>query len=175
MYIRLLVLVALFNRQLTLRLLVPFLVLAVVGTAAGWLWTMRSDAAPGSVKSDPGSLNQNPLEVSAAFFFAFIFVVLLAMTHYAVEYLGSAGVYGLAAITGFTDVSPFILGLANTAGAGTPLTLATAAIVVASASNTIVKAGYAYFFADRTTGVQSLALLLIYSVFGLLPLIWLAR
>jgi uncharacterized membrane protein (DUF4010 family) len=127
------------------------------------------------MKSDPGSLNQNPLELSAAFFFAFIFVVLLAMTHYAVEYLGSAGVYGLAAITGFTDVSPFILGLANTAGAGTPLTLATAAIVVASASNTIVKAGYAYFFADRTTGVQSLTLLLIYSVFGLLPLIWLAR
>lgn len=175
MYVRLLVLVAFFNRQLTLKLLFPFLVLAVVGTVAGWLWAMRSDTEAGSIKSNPGSLNQNPLEVSAAFLFAVIFVVLLALTHYAVEYLGSAGVYGLAAITGFTDVSPFILGLANTAGTGTPLMLAASAIVVASASNNIVKAGYAYFFADRTTGLQSLTLLLVYSALGLLPLIWLAR
>ena len=53
--------------------------------------------------------------------------------------------------------------------------LAAAAIVVASASNNIVKAGYAYSFADRETGLQSLTLLLVYSVLGLLPMFWLAR
>jgi uncharacterized membrane protein (DUF4010 family) len=175
MYLRLLMLVALFNRQLTMKLLVPFLLLAVVGIAAGWLWTLRSDARGEAIKSDPASLNRNPLELSAAFFFGVIFVVMLALTHYAVDHLGSAGVYGLAALTGFTDVAPFILGLANTAGTSTPLMLAAAAIVVASASNNIVKAGYAYSFADRETGLQSLTLLLVYSVLGLLPMFWLAR
>ena len=119
------------------------------------------------------SVSANPLELSSAFLFAVIFVVFLALTHYAVVYLGSAGVYGLAALTGFTDVTPLILGLASTAGASTPLLMAAAAIVIASASNNVIKAGYAYSFADRKTGMQSLALLLVYSILGVLPLIWL--
>ncbi|MFZ0880211.1 MAG: MgtC/SapB family protein [Candidatus Acidiferrales bacterium] len=171
MYFRVLILVALFNMELTRKLLVPFLVLAVIGMVAGWIWTTRPDGENEAVKSE--SVSANPLELSSAFLFAVIFVVFLALTHYAVVYLGSAGVYGLAALTGFTDVTPLILGLASTAGASTPLLMAAAAIVIASASNNVIKAGYAYSFADRKTGMQSLALLLVYSILGVLPLIWL--
>jgi len=84
------------------------------------------------------------------------------------------GVYALAALTGFTDITPFILGLANTVGTTTPLALAAAGVFVAAASNNIVKGGYAYAFGDRKTGTQSLALLLVYAALGLIPLFWLA-
>ena len=100
---------------------------------------------------------------------------MLALTHYAVVYLGRGGVYALAALTGFTDIAPFILGLANTVGTSTPFALAASAVMVAAASNNIVKGGYAYAFGDRKTGVESLILLLVFAVVGLLPLIWLAK
>lgn len=172
MYLRILVLVALFSGALARRLLISVLVLAAVGIAGGFVWAARRDKQAGNVKS--AKMARNPLELSAAFLFAVLFVVLLALTHYAVVYLGRGGVYALAALTGFTDIAPFILGLANTVGGATPLALAASAVMVAAASNNVVKGGYAYAFGDRETGVESLGLLLVYTVLGLVPLFWLA-
>ena len=172
MYVRVIVLVALFSGQLARRLLVPILLLAAGGTAVGFFWAARRDRESGEVKSE--KMATNPLELSASLFFAVIFVVMLALTHYAVVYLGRGGVFALAALTGFTDITPFILGLANTVGTATPLGLAASAVIVAAASNNIVKGGYAYAFGDRKTGIESLGLLLVYSAFGLVPLFWLA-
>ncbi len=172
MYLRILILVALFSMELARRLFWPVVGLFVLGTAVGLIWAARRDAQSGEVKS--GKVAANPLELSSAFLFALIFVVFLALTHYAVIYLGRGGVYGLAALTGFTDIAPFILGLANTVGTSTPFALAASAVMVAAASNNIVKGGYAYAFADRKTGMESLTLLLVFAGLGLLPLVWLA-
>jgi uncharacterized membrane protein (DUF4010 family) len=172
-YARILVLVALFSRHLAGMLALSFIVLTAGGILIGWYWTMRREADSGELKSKV--VASNPLELSAAFFFAALFVIMLALTHYAVMYLGSAGVYGLAALTGFTDIAPFVLSLANTVGTTTSFALAAGGVVVAAASNNVMKAGYAYAFSDRKTGMQSLILLLIYAVVGLLPLIWLTR
>jgi uncharacterized membrane protein (DUF4010 family) len=172
-YARLIVLVALFSRELAAKLALWFIAFTVVGSLFGWFWTTRREPESGEVKSQV--VAKNPLELSAAFLFALLFVVMLALTHYAVVTLGSAGVYALAALTGFTDIAPFVLGLANTVGTTTPVNLAASAIVVAMASNNAVKAGYAYAFSDRKTGTQSVALLVVFSLVGLLPLIWTAR
>jgi len=172
-YARLIVLVALFSRELAAKLALWFIVFTVAGTLFGWFWTTRREPESGEVKSQV--VAKNPLELSAAFLFALLFVLMLGLTHYAVVYMGSAGVYGLAALTGFTDIAPFVLGLANTVGTTTPVNLAASAIVVAMASNNAVKAGYAYAFSDRKTGTQSVMLLVVFSLVGLLPLIWTAR
>ncbi len=171
-YARILLLVALFSRALAAKLAVWFVVFTVAGVVAGWIWAARPDGETGAVKSQV--VAKNPLELSAAFLFALLFVVMLALTHYAVTSMGSAGVYGLAALTGFTDIAPFVLGLANTVGTATPMGVAASAVVIAAASNNVVKAGYAYAFSDRKTGIQSLALLLAYSLLGLLPLFWMS-
>lgn len=171
MYIRTVALVAIFSVELARRILVPMLVLTGVGIAAGTFWAMLPDKNTGEVKSQ--KLAKNPLELSSAFLFALLFVVMLALTHYAVVYLGSGGVYALAALTGFTDITPFILGLANTIGTSTPIILAAGGIYIATASNNLIKGGYAYAFGDRKTGIESLALLLVYTLLGLVPLFWL--
>jgi uncharacterized membrane protein (DUF4010 family) len=172
MYLRILILVALFSMELARRLLLPVAGLFVLGMAVGLFWAGRRDAESGEVKSAKAA--PNPLELSSAFFFAVIFVVMLAATHYAVVYLGRGGVYALAALTGFTDIAPFILGLANTVGTSTPFGLAASAVMVAAASNNIVKGGYAFSFGDRKTGMESLILLLVFAGVGLVPLVWLA-
>ena len=80
--------------------------------------------------------------------------------------------HGLAAIMGVTDVDPFILGMTQAAGSLTPLQVAAASVLIAAASNNVVKGIYAYTFSPRRTAVQSLFLLIGLGVAGLLPLLW---
>jgi uncharacterized membrane protein (DUF4010 family) len=171
MYVRLAVLLALFNRQLMLLLDVPFLVLAVMGCLVGWLWTRRADKESREVQQK--QTPRNPLELKTAFFFAVLFLAMLVITQLAVRYLGKAGVDTLAAIMGVTDVDPFIMGLTQAAGAMTAVKVAAGAILIAAASNNVVKGVYAYSLADRKTGTQSLIFLCALAAGGLVPLIWL--
>jgi uncharacterized membrane protein (DUF4010 family) len=173
MYVRLVILLVLFNRQLASLLAVPFLILAVLASCVGWLWTRRADASAqkAAQKFEP----KNPLELLAAFLFAGLFLAMLVATRLAVTYLGQAGVNTLAAIMGVTDVDPFIMGMTQTAGSVTPVKVAASAVLIAASSNNLVKGIYAYSMADRRTGVQSLVLLAALAVLGLMPLLWLAR
>jgi len=74
---------------------------------------------------------------------------------------------------GVTDVDPFIMGMTQAAGTLTPVKSAAAAVLIAAASNNLVKGVYAYSLADRKTGAQSLALLAALAALGLAPLLWL--
>ena len=170
MYLRLAALLALFNRQLMAVLLVPFLSLAGAALVGGWLWSRRKDQSPDELQReyDP----KNPLELLTAFMFAGLFLAMLVITQLAVTYLGKGGVDTLAAIMGVSDVDPFIMGLTQAAGKLTPVNVAAGAILIAAASNNIVKGIYAYSLADRKTGVQGLLLLAGLAAAGLIPLVW---
>ncbi len=171
MYLRLAILLGLFNRELMLRLAPSFLALAAVALCTGWLWSRQGDAKSKDLKRDYEP--ENPLELSAAFLFAGLFVVLLIATHLAISYLGETGIYALAAIMGVTDVDPFIMGLTQSAPALTPLALAASGILIAAASNNVVKGIYAYALSPQQTGRQSLALLFGLALLGLVPLYFL--
>jgi uncharacterized membrane protein (DUF4010 family) len=173
MYLRLAILLALFNRGLLAQLGPFFVVLGGLAVAIGWLWSRRPDASTEEVKREyvPG----NPLELRAAAFFAVLFLVMLTATHLVAQHLGSAGVYGLAGVMGLADVDPFIMGMTQSAGTATSLVVASAAIAIAAASNNIVKGAYAYSLSDRKTGMQSLGLLVCLALAGLAPLVWLLR
>ena len=170
MYLRLAALIGIFNWQLLTRLALPLLVLAAIGAGGGWLWSLRPSDKSTDIKKD--YVPRNPLELWVAFLFGGIFILILVVTACAVAHLGEKGLFGLAAIMGVTDVDPFVLSLTQSAGAITSTGLAAAAILIASASNNVMKALYAFGFADRKTGTQSLCLLLGFAVLGLAPLIW---
>jgi len=170
MYLRLVALLALFNRQLMSLLAIPFLALAGLAVGLGWLWTRRADPSAQAVQREFEP--KNPLELLAAFLFAALFLAMVVTTQLAVTYLGKAGVNTLAAIMGVTDVDPFIMGMTQAAGALTPLKVAAGAVLIAAASNNLVKGIYAYSLADRETGRQSLALLAALASAGLTPLFW---
>lgn len=171
MYLRLVALLALFNWGLATILAPAFLVLAGVAIAAGWLWSRRPDIARSEIirEFEP----KNPLELVTAFLFALLFLAMLVATQMAVTYLGRAGVNTLAAIMGVTDVDPFIMGMTQAAGMITPLSVAATGVLIAAASNNLVKGIYAYSLADRKTGIQALALLAGLAALGLCPMFWL--
>jgi uncharacterized membrane protein (DUF4010 family) len=171
MYVRLVILLALFNRQLMLLLYLPFLVLAGLAVGFGWLWTRRADKSAQDIQreADP----KNPLELMTAFLFAGLFLAMLVATQLAVTYLGRTGVNTLAVLMGVSDVDPFIMGMTQAAPALTAFKIAAAAIAIAAASNNVVKGIYSFSLAGRKTGVQSLAMLLGLAALGLVPLFWL--
>jgi hypothetical protein len=71
-------------------------------------------------------------------------------------------------------VDAFIMGMTQSAGAVTPGALAAKGILIAVATNNVAKGVYAYAFADRKTGLQSLALLSSLAALSLIP-VWLLR
>ena len=170
MYLRLVALLGLFNRKLMMTLMPAFLILAVLAIAVGFLWSRLADKTSAEVKKEYEP--KNPLELRAAFLFAFLFLAMITLTQLAMTYLGRAGINTLAAIMGVSDVDPFILGITQTAGSATSLKLGAEAILIAAASNNFVKGIYAYAFSDRKTGIQSASLLVALGVLGLVPLFW---
>jgi uncharacterized membrane protein (DUF4010 family) len=170
MYLRLAALLALFNRQLLTVLWAPFVVLAAAALGFGWFWSTRKDKSTDEVEREYEP--KNPLELLTAFMFAGLFLAMLIITQLAVRYLGTGGVDTLAAIMGVSDVDPFIMGLTQAAGTLTAVKVAAGAILIAAASNNVVKGIYAYSLADKKTGRQALLFLLGLAAAGLVPLIW---
>ncbi|OIR16390.1 MgtC family protein [mine drainage metagenome] len=168
MYLRLAVLLALFNQELMARLSLPFLGLGIFAVGVGWLWSRRRDESELKLISE--SKPKNPLEISAALLFALLFVVMLIATHFAIAYLGEGGVYTLAAVMGVTDVDPFIMGLTQATPTLTPLHVASSGILIAASSNNVIKGIYAFALSSRRTGTMSLVFLLALAAFGLAPL-----
>jgi len=157
MYVRLIILLMLFNRALLHKLAFPLLVLGCVAGITGWLWSHREQKTP--AESGGEFQPRNPLELRSAFLFAVLFLAVLVISRLAMTHFGNTGMYGLAGLVGLIDVDAFILGMTQSAGALTPGTLAAKGILIAVASNNVAKGFYAYAFADRETGLQSLTLL----------------
>jgi uncharacterized membrane protein (DUF4010 family) len=108
------------------------------------------------------------LELRSAILFAVLFLAVLVISRLVMTHFGNTGIYGLASV-GLIDVDAFILGMTPSAGALTPGSLAANSILIAIASNNVAKGFYAYAFADRRTGLQSLGLLTGLAAVSLIP------
>ena len=171
MYLRLIILIAIFNWHLLRLLLAPFLALATAAGVTGLLWSRRPDGPPEEVRRE--FQHENPLEMRSAFFFAGVFLLILVVTKVVLSYMGTKGAYALGAIVGFADVDPFIMSMTQSAGPTAQLSVSAGAIVVATSSNNVAKGIYAYSFGSHDAGRQSLFLLIMLALAGLLPLLWL--
>jgi len=161
MYLRLWILVMLFARHLAQRLTLLFWCAGVSAILVGVFLDRyrRRDYPTTEAADDERRPSENPLELTAAFTFALIFLAVLVITRLVAQHFGNTGVLVLSAIMGTTDVDPFILGLTQTAGQGVTIATAAAAVVIAAASNNVMKGIYAMIFGERRAGRLSFALL----------------
>jgi len=158
MYIRLWILVYLFAPVLARELVVLFGGLAATALIIGFVLTrIAGNSVPDGDDDKPPA---NPLEISSAFTFAGIFLIVLVATRMVADHFGGTGVLVMAVIMGAADVDPFILGLTQHAGGSLALETAALAVILAAATNNIMKGVYAFAFGSRVTGRTSLLALL---------------
>ena len=157
MYLRLWVLVLIFAPSLARELTVLFWALGLSALIIGFVLTRREGG--GSRESERTTPSRNPLEIRSAVTFAAIFLVIMVATRLVTERFGDAGVLVLAAIMGAADVDPFILGVSQQLGTSLSLATVALAVVVAAATNNVMKGIYAVAFGSRKTGLTALVTL----------------
>jgi uncharacterized membrane protein (DUF4010 family) len=170
MYARFLVLIALFNIGLALALLPGFAIGAAAGVVGGWLLASRGERSESPDRSPQPKVN--PLELTTALIFTAVFVALMVLTTLARESLGRGGLYALAGIVGVANIDPFVLSVIQPHAVTLPLHVAATAVIIAAASNNVIKAVYARSFADRVTGRRAAVSLVGLAAVGLVGLFW---
>ena len=165
MYPRVLVVIAFFDRPLAAALAPGLLALMAVGLLIAF-WQYRR-AGPAIGDPPPDAAPRNPLELSAAAVFAVLFIVISIASSWVKSRFGQTGIELLAAIVGFTDIDPFVLSVAQGVAAPLPPAGAAAAVLIATASNNLLKAGYAAAFAGLRASLPSAAALVLLAAGGL--------
>lgn len=150
MYLRILFLTFLFNRQVALLLAIPFLVMFIITLilskfAAG----KNTESKAENSQTDNMVTNKNPLELRTAVIFGVLFVVFALITDFVLKRYGSSGITGLAFVVGVTDIDPFLLNLLQQKTGIEQMTMVLA-IVNATNSNNLLKMIYAITLSRKT-------------------------
>jgi uncharacterized membrane protein (DUF4010 family) len=168
MLVRVGVLVALIAPKLV-PTLAPPLGAMVLATLVGMAFTFRG------AKGEHADLKlTNPFELSAAVKVSLMFAAVLLATKAANAYLGASGLYLASALGGTTDVDAVTLSTAKLAQGSLSFEVATVAITIAIAANTIVKTGLAigvggWALGKRVTVIG--VLIIVAGVAGLVPVL----
>ena len=160
MYPRMLVLILLINPAIGLQITWKMAVLTVIGVILAFTVKIKQPAPPEkaakeaqSSKTPPPTtqkdslvLSQNPFELMPALIFGTLYVLLTIATALIFQYLGNPGIFGLSALVGLTDITPFVLSIVHRSDLS--LHLINATLIISMMSNTIVKG---FYFASLAT------------------------
>ncbi len=150
MFPRILVYCLVINPGLLPTLVGPVLVMTVLlYLPAIVIW--RSNTHSSEV-SQP-TLNQNPLDLTSALVFGVLLTVILLLGEFLRNWLGNAGIYALAATSGIADVDAITLSLTRMSTDTLAMTTAVIGIVLAAASNNLVKSAMAWVIGNRKIGL----------------------
>ncbi|WP_068828531.1 MgtC/SapB family protein [Pseudomonas sp. BMS12] len=110
---------------------------------------------------------KNPFELGPALRFAALLVVILFLIEGAREGFGDAGIYGVAVLSGLSDVDAITLSLARSAQSDLTPELAVQGIYLAAFSNSLVKAGLIALIGGRELAMRTLPIMLLGLLLGL--------
>jgi uncharacterized membrane protein (DUF4010 family) len=163
MYPRTAVIIAFFSLPLAMILLPALGFLFITAALLAW-WEWR--------KIEPGSAEKfaipttNPLQLTTALVFTAIFLGVSLATTWAEATFGQEGVFAVAAFVGASDITPFILSLAQGGAPSMGGWALAAAVLIAASTNNLAKAGYAVGFGGFATAERPAAMLAVLALFG---------
>ena len=141
MFGRVIVEVAVVNRSLVARVLVPFAIMGAVAAIAAWIAFGRRGAGQDSTASKAKEVPlKNPFSLTAASKFGAFFAGVLLVVKLVQTYFPGEGLYMVAVLAGLTDVDAITLSMADYAKSG-DVQVAVNSIVLATLANTAVKCG----------------------------------
>jgi uncharacterized membrane protein (DUF4010 family) len=162
MFPRILLEVSIVNPGILKPLLLPMIVMTILAYgSAAWLWYRRSR------DHDVEELElHNPLELMMAIRFGALLGLVMLLAEAAKAWMGDAGIYLLALISGLADVDAITLSLAAMQKEGLSAVTASHAIVLAAIANTLVKGILAAFIGGRIMALRVSITLIIVALAG---------
>lgn len=152
MFPRLLGIIAIFSPptvMLPLTVLGPAMLASAL--AALWLASQANSIAVGEhTRLEP----DNPLNLRAAIQFGILLALLSLLSRGAQEWMGTAGLYALAALSGLADVDAITLSLLSGRGSGLDDTTIGFAVIIAATVNTLMKAALALGIGGARIGLD---------------------
>ncbi len=151
MFLRVLVVATLLRPSLALLLAPPLVAMTLTGCLGAW-WLVRH---PGKQSvAQPFIRLRNPFEFNTALGFGAFLAFILWLTQVLRLWIGKAGIYLTAAISGLTDVDAITLSLARLAEDPAFLITAERGILLAAVVNTMVKGGMTATIGGRYLGIH---------------------
>ncbi|VBB48248.1 conserved membrane hypothetical protein [uncultured Paludibacter sp.] len=151
MFLKFLILIFIFSKAIFIQIYPYLLVMVIVAAVVSWFFYRKKNGKAELKITDENAEEKeykNPLEFKVALIFAGLFVFFTLLTTYTVRYVGNSGVTALSLLSGFSDITPFILNLLQNIGEIQPK-IVIMSILLAMISNTIVTMFYAYFFSGQ--------------------------
>ena len=121
----------------------------------------RSPAA-----SAPSRWSAAPLQLTTALVFTALFLAVSLATTWTESTFGQAGVFSIAALVGASDITPFLLSLAQGGAPGMTFSALAAAVLIAASANNLAKAGYTIGFGGLAAAERSSAMLAMLALLG---------
>lgn len=149
MFPRILIYCALINPALLSSLLWPVVVMTLLLYLPALIIWKRHQ---GRLAVGRPELTQNPLDLKSALVFGLLLVAILLLGEFLQEWLGDLGIYVLAATSGVADVDAITLSLTRMSQDSLALQTAVIGIVIAAATNNLVKSGIAGAIGRRELG-----------------------
>ncbi len=152
MVIRVGVVAGLLNRDLVPVLALPLAAAAaVLGLAAALLMRGAGDQARPKLEIN------NPLDLATILKLSLFIALVLLATEVVHDWIGSSGVYVVAAVSGIADVDAVTISMAQFARGQPTVTTAATAIGIAAAVNTVAKAAMAEWVGGSRVGIPVFA------------------
>lgn len=168
MFLRMFVEIAVVAPRILPQLLPPLAVLLAISLlvcALGYRYVGQQENAMPE--------QSNPAELTPALVFGALYALVLLAIAAAKDYFGNSGIYVVALISGFTDVDAITLSTANLAGSGNiEINTAWRAMVIATLTNMIFKAGAAGLLGGAALLKRVLLLFGVPFIAGLLVLLY---
>jgi len=158
MFIRVLIEVSVVNPELLNALWIPIITMFTgILLMGGWLMFRDQNK---SNKSDQALNLKNPFQLGMALKFGVLLAVILVLSEGMLEWYGDEGIYALSILSGLMDVDAITLSLSRMAENELSPSTATMGIILASATNTVVKGAIFAFIAGFRAGLRLLAYLI---------------
>jgi len=153
MFVKIFVLMFIFNRSLAMKLLLPLSLLFLITVLLGLFW-YRKVPKTQEIRDQKLESQTNPLELNIAILFALLFLIFSVGTHFVLETYGTLGLNVMAILVGITDITPFLLNLFE-GKFSLDLSIIATATLLAIASNNLMKAVYIYFLSAKAIRWQA--------------------
>jgi len=147
MYMRILIIMFIFNQELGYKLLPAFLTLTFISALTGigiLIFHKKTESTEVNKTTD----DKNPLEFKVAIIFTILYIVFTVITYYTIFYFGVKGLNILSFIVGMTDIDPFLINLFQ-GGFNVSISVIALATLQAIISNNIIKIVYSVVLSNK--------------------------